>query len=740
MPKTINKRNGVTAPWNKGKIEAAARAALASVASLDLVSERIDADAASRLMDKKAKFVADAVELRLDAIGCQAADQNTVENMVERALVDINEFEASKSYIIYRNTRKVLREQRSTMADIESIVGDYIQENDWRTAENANIGHSFSGLMLHLSGTMQAKYVLNKYDPAIAAAHRQGFMHIHDLSFGLAGYCAGWSLKDLLIDGFNLDKDSCASGPAKHFSSALGQMVNFLGTLQNEWAGAQAFNNVDTLLAPFIRVDAEEYYENLNLPEEAKKVYPKLDKKAVYKDIVKQAVQQFVFSMNTTSRWGGQSPFTNITLDVKCPKHMRNEAVVINGKAHDSWTYGDFEEEMEMINVAFLEVLLKGDYNGRIFTFPIPTYNVTEDFPWESRIGELLLAITAKYGIPYFQNFISSDLDPEDVRSMCCRLQMNIKELRTKTGGLFGAGDLTGSVGVVTLNLPKLAYIAANENEFMALVKHYATLAKQSLEFKRKMVAEKLEAGFFPYSKRYLKNGLQGHFSTIGLVGGHEACQNLLGKEHGIQTEEGVALMQRVIDNLRKLTSEFQEETGNLYNVEATPAEGTSYRLAKIDATAHPGIIQSGKGEPYYTNSTQLPVWESGDVLEALEHQNKLQPMYTGGTVFHTFLGEAVTDPKSLKEFILQAMTLTKLPYISITPTFSICKKHGYILGEHFDCPKCGEETEVYTRIVGYYRPVSRWNKGKKSEYSDRIVFNMPNGESTCAKKVDKPS
>lgn len=550
--------------------------------------------------------------------------------------------------------------------------------------------------MLHLSGTIQARYALEKYPEEIRQAHEHGYFHIHDLSYGLAGYCAGWSLRDLLLEGFNLEGRSCA-GPARHFDAVLGQMVNFLGTLQNEWAGAQAFNNVDTYLAPFIRHDGLSYEE------------------------VRQAMQKFVFNLNTTSRWGGQSPFTNLSFDLVPPKHIAKEAVIIGGELQDS-TYGEYAEEMEMINRSFLEVMVNGDQHNRIFSFPIPTYNVTEDFPWDSQIGKTLLDLTAKYGVPYFQNFINSDLNPEDVRSMCCRLQMDLRELRNKVGGLFGAGDLTGSIGVVTLNLPKLAYLAQGEEDFLDLIEEYAIQAKNSLEFKRKLIQTNLDNGMFPWSSRYLKNGYKGHFSTIGLLGGHEACLNLLGK--GIETPSGIRLMTRVLNHLRDLTSQFQEETGSLYNLEATPAEGTSYRLAKIDKTLYADIQTSGNGTPYYTNSTTLPVGVSEDVVLALSHQDKLQPLYTGGSVFHTFLGESTTDLDALKSFIVKAFRNTKIPYLSITPTFSICKEHGYIRGEHHSCPECGADSEVYTRIVGYYRPVKQWNEGKKAEYKDRQVYN----------------
>ncbi|WP_238550275.1 ribonucleoside triphosphate reductase [Desulfocurvibacter africanus] len=639
------------------------------------------------------KRLACKVEKKLE--GLDVAEQEQIQDTVELVLMENRLYDVAKKYVLYREKRRELRAHKQAYLDITETIDQYLTKADWRVNENANMTHSFQGLMLHLSGTIQARYALEKYPEEIRAAHEHGYFHIHDLSFGLAGYCAGWSLRDLLIEGFNLEGRSCA-GPARHFDSILGQMVNFLGTLQNEWAGAQAFNNVDTYLAPFIRHD-----------------------KLTYDDVL-QMMQKFVFNLNTTSRWGGQSPFTNLTFDLKCPNHIANEAVIIGGKLQDS-TYGEYEQEMQWINKAFLEVMLAGDYHKRIFSFPIPTYNVTSDFPWETEIGELLLQMTAKYGAPYFQNFINSDIKPEDVRSMCCRLQMDLRELRNKVGGLFGAGDLTGSIGVVTLNLPKLAYLSEGEEDFLDQVEQYAEMAKDSLEFKRKMVNENLERGMFPWTRRYLKNGFKVHFSTIGLVGGHEACLNLLGK--GIETPAGVRLMQRTLNHLRKITARFQEETGNLYNLEATPAEGTSYRLAKIDRNLYADIQTSGNGTPYYTNSTTLPVGQSSDIIYALEHQNELQPLYTGGTVFHTYLGEAVTDTKALKNFIVRALTKTKIPYISITPTFSICKSHGYIAGEKEQCPECGGETEVYTRVVGYYRPVSQWNKGKQAEYADRLVY-----------------
>ncbi len=679
MPKQILKRDGRLETWSTERI---AEAILKALRTSDVKDPLL----ATRLAKK--------VEAKLE--GIDIPEQEKVQDTVEHVLMDSRLFEVAKKFILYRETRRQSREQQKTYLDAANLVDEYLDKADWRVNENANMTHGFAGLILHLSGKTQARYVLDKYPVDAREAHDLGYFHIHDLSFGLAGYCAGWSLRDLLLEGFKLEGRTSA-GPAKHFDSILGQMVNFLGTLQNEWAGAQAFNNVDTYLAPFIKRD------NLNYNQ------------------VRQAIQKFVFNVNTTSRWGGQSPFSNLTFDLVPPKHIAKEPIIIGGEYQEE-TYGEFSKEMEWINKAFLEVMIAGDYHGAIFSFPIPTYNITEDFPWESEVGELLLQLTAKYGVPYFQNFINSDLDPEDVRSMCCRLRMDLRELRQKTGGLFGAGDLTGSIGVVTLNLAKFGYLAQSEDDFFDLLKTYAGLAKDTLEFKRKLIQDNLDNGMFPWTSQYLKNGFEGHFSTIGLLGGHEACLNLFGK--GIETPSGNRFMQRVLNYLRQLTEDFQEETGHLYNLEATPAEGTSYRLAKIDKELYKtGIIAQGGDEPYYTNSTALPVGFSEDVVSALQHQDTLQPLYTGGTVFHTFLGEAIADTQALREFIVTSFKETKIPYLSITPTFSVCKDHGYLNGEQWACPECGRDTEVYTRVVGYYRPVQRWNKGKQSEYKDRLVF-----------------
>lgn len=677
-PQYIRKRDGRLETWALDRIGNAILKALKASGVKDPLL-------ANRLARK--------VEQKLN--GIETPEQEQVQDMVELVLMESRLYQVARRYIVYREKRRQLRSQQEAFLDIRETIDSYVNKEDWRVAENANMAHSFQGLMLHLSGSVQARYSLEKYPEEVRMAHEHGYFHIHDLSFGLAGYCAGWSLRDLLLEGFNLE-GRCSSGPAKHLNSTLGQIVNFLGTLQNEWAGAQAFNNVDTYLAPFVRFDEMDY--------------PR----------VKQAIQKFVFNLNTTSRWGGQSPFTNLTFDLVPPKHIASEAVIYGGELLDV-TYGEFAPEMEMLNKAFLEVMLEGDYHGRIFSFPIPTYNITKDFPWDSEVGQLLLQLTAKYGVPYFQNFINSDLKPEDVRSMCCRLQMDLRELKRRTGGLFGAGDLTGSIGVVTLNLPKLGYLAQGEEDFLDLIEEYAEMAKNSLEFKRKWVTENMERGMYPFSQRYLKNGLSGHFSTIGIIGGHEACINLLGK--GIDSTAGVRLMSRVLEHLRELTTRYQEETGHLYNLEATPAEGTSYRLAKIDKQLYQDIATSGEEVPYYTNSTALPVDATTDVFAALEHQNQLQPLYTGGTVFHTFLGEAVADTEALKSYMIKAMSQTKLPYISITPTFSICKEHGYINGEHFECPHCGQDAEVYTRVVGYYRPVKMWNRGKREEYKQRSEY-----------------
>jgi ribonucleoside-triphosphate reductase len=541
-----------------------------------------------------------------------------------------------------------------------------------------------------------ANYTLSKlYPMEVADAHSNGDFHIHDLGRGICGYCAGWSLQQLLAEGFNGVPNRIGSNPPKHLTTALLQMVNFMGTLSNEWAGAMAFNSIDTLLAPFVWADGLDYGQ------------------------VKQAIQEFVFNLNVTSRFGGQCPFTNVTLDLNVPEDLADKPAIVGGKPLDR-AYGDFTEEMDMINRAFIEVLSEGDMSGRPFTFPIPTYSITKDFEWDSPFSDLLFDATAKYGQPYFQNFVNSDLRPSDVRSMCCRLRLDLRELRNKmSGGLFGAGDSTGSMGVVTINMPRLGYLSKDEDEFFERLDQIMELAKRSLEIKREIVEKNMNNGLLPFTKRYLGN-LNQHFSTIGLVGMNEALLNLFDQD--ITTEQGKEFAIRVLKHMRQRLVEFQEETGHLYNLEATPAEGTSYRLALIDKRKYPDIITAGERVPYYTNSSQLPVNSGLDLVEALRHQEDLQTLYTGGTVFHTWLGERIQG--SAAKLLLQRMTHnTRLPYFTLTPTFSICPDHSYYPGEHKTCPHCGKPTEVYSRVVGYLRPVANWSDGKREEFRQRKYF-----------------
>ncbi|PIU03703.1 ribonucleoside triphosphate reductase [Candidatus Shapirobacteria bacterium CG08_land_8_20_14_0_20_39_18] len=582
--------------------------------------------------------------------------------------------------------------------DTVKLVDDYVDMVDWRVSENANIGYSFGGLMLHVTGTVNARYALSKiYPEKISKAHIEGDLHLHDLFMGLNGYCAGWSLKQLLMDGFNGVPGKIYSKPPKHLAVVIGQLVNFLGTLQNEWAGAQAVSSFDTYLAPFVAYDKLTYEE------------------------VKQEIQQFVFYMNVPSRWGTQTPFTNITLDWIVSEDLAKQPVIIGGKLQKE-TYADFPKEMAMINKAFIEVMMEGDGAGQPFTFPIPTYNITKDFDWNSENAKLLFELTAKYGTPYFQNFVNSDLSPSDTRSMCCRLRLELKQLTKKTGGLFGFGESTGSVGVVTINLPRIGYLAKSKKEFFKKLGHSMDLAYQSLEIKRKVVQENMDRGLLPYSKRYL-GSLKHHFSTIGLLGGNEACLNFLGKD--ISTPEGREFMIEVLNFMRKKLEGFQKKSGEIYNLEATPAEGTSYRFAKIDKKKFGDkIVTAGTADsPYYTNSTQLPVGATDDLFTALEHQDALQTLYTGGTVLHGFLGEKVSSGEACAALVKKIAYNFRLPYYTITPTFSICPDHGYLKDEIKTCPKCGKETLIYSRVVGYLRPVQSWNKGKKQEFADRLEY-----------------
>lgn len=590
--------------------------------------------------------------------------------------------------------------QKRTKADVclnvAKIVDEYIDQTDWRVQENSNEDYSFSGLLLHTAGSAISKYLLETvYPESIKDAHVKGYFHVHDLSNGLVGYCAGWSLKTLLLRGFAQVRGKTESKPAKHLSTAVHHMINFIGCLQMEFAGAQAFSSVDTLLAAFVKKDNLDYKQ------------------------VKQAIQQLIFSLNVPSRWGSQTPFSNLTFDWVVPEDMKNERAIVGGVAQD-FTYGDCQREMDMINKAFLENMLEGDAINRIFTWPIPTYNLTKNFDWDSENSNLLFFVTAKYGLPYFQNYIGSNLDPRSIRAMCCRLNLDQTQLIARPGGMWSMGDSTGSIGVVTINMNRLGYEAKSREKFFELLTHYMTLAKDALEIKRALITDSLNRGLMPYTKVYL-GSFNNHFSTIGLCGMNECCQNLLATT--IASQEGADFAVEVLSFMRAQLLQFQQETGNLYNLEATPAEGASYRLARADKRAHPDIITSGTEEPYLTNSTQLPVNQTDDLFFALEHQNRIQPLYTGGTMFHTFLGERMSTGNGCKALVRKIAENTRLPYFSITPTFSICHNHGYLRGEVPVCHACQQPTEIYSRIVGYYRPVKQWNTGKKEEFKDRVTY-----------------
>lgn len=590
-------------------------------------------------------------------------------------------------------------DSQQVVVDAGKTIQEYLDRSDWRVNANANQGYSLGGLILNTQGKMTANYWLSCiYTPEIGDAHRDGSYHIHDLDvFG--GYCAGWSLKDLLNEGFNGVSGRVESKPPKHLSSAVGQIVNFMGSMQNEWAGAQAFSSFDTYMAPFVRVDNLTY------------------------DEVKQNLQELIYNLNVPSRWGSQSPFTNLTFDLVCPEDLSYVNPLIGG-IEQEFTYGDLQEEMDMINRAYIEVMSEGDAKGRVFTFPIPTYNITKDFDWDSDIANRLFEMTAKYGLPYFQNFINSELNPGMVRSMCCRLQLDLRELLKRGNGLFGSAEQTGSIGVVTVNMARLGYqFAGNKDGLLVRLNYLLELAKQSLETKRIVVQHYMDHGLFPYSKRYL-GSLNNHFSTIGVNGMNEMVRNFTKDDYDITDPRGHALVIEVLDYIRNKMVDFQEETGNLYNLEATPAEGTTYRFAKEDKLRYPNIIQAGTvDQPYYTNSSQLPVGFTIDPFEALERQEELQKKYTGGTVLHLYLPERVSSGEVCKKIVKRSLENYSLPYITITPTFSICDDHGYLSGEHFFCPSCGKECEVWTRIMGYHRPVKSFNIGKKGEYAERTAF-----------------
>jgi anaerobic ribonucleoside-triphosphate reductase len=670
MPETkpysqVRKRDGRVVDFEPDRIRLAAEKALkASGMGNEKLSKTICKDALSALAKNQFE----------DNI----PDIETIQDNVERAFIKRGLSKTAKLYILYREQHKKMRDGKRIMMDVHDLVASYIDLHDWRVNENSNAGYSYASLLNHVSGSVIANYSLeNMYPEEIAEAHRDGDFHLHDLSAGIIGYCAGWSLRQLLMEGFRGCEGRASAGPAKHFDTALGQIVNFMCTLQTEWAGAQAFSSFDTLLAPFVREDTLSYKE------------------------IKQAVQRFVFGLNIACRWG-QTPFTNLTFDWVIPEDLKKTPIIIGGKVQDGKYYGDYQAEMDMINKAFLEVMSTGDNDGRIFTFPIPTYNITDDFNWDSDNARLLFEVTGKYGIPYFQNFINSDLNPGDVRSMCCRLQMDVRELRNKTGGLFGAGEQTGSIGVVTVNMPRLGYISNNENEFFSRLGSVMDLGRDSLEIKRKIVQRHLEGDLLPYTKTYL-GSLKNHFSTIGLVGLNEACLNFLGC--CVADEEGLEFSGRVLDFMRDRIATYQEETGHIYNLEATPAEGTSYRLAKNDRKKYPEIICAGDTNPYYTNSSWLPVGFTDDLFEALDLQEPLQAKYTGGTVFHSFIGERINDPVQVASLVKRIAESYKLPYFTITPSFSVCPVHGYISGEHEECPYDSDDAPALTpeqlQIIG---------------------------------------
>ena len=626
-----------------------------------------------------------------------------IQDSVESVLVQAGYADVAKAYILYRRQREKMRNMKSTILDYKEIVDNYVKDNDWRVKENSTVTYSVGGLILSNSGAVTANYWLSEiYDDEIANAHKSADIHIHDLSM-LTGYCAGWSLKQLIKEGLGGVTGKITSAPAKHLATLCNQMVNFLGIMQNEWAGAQAFSSFDTYLAPFVKKD------NLNY------------------DQVKKCIESFIYGVNTPSRWGTQAPFSNITLDWVCPADLSEQYAIIGGKEMD-FKYGDCQKEMDMVNKAFIETMIEGDANGRGFQYPIPTYSITSNFDWsETENNKLLFEMTAKYGTPYFSNYINSDMEPSDVRSMCCRLRLDLRELRKKSGGFFGSGESTGSVGVVTINMPRIAYLAENEDDFMRRLDHLMDISARSLKIKRTVITKLLDEGLYPYTKRYLGT-FNNHFSTIGLVGMNEAGLNAKWVNKDMTHPETQEFTKRVLNHMRERLSDYQEMYGDLYNLEATPAESTSFRLAKHDLKRYPDIITAAKTEdssPYYTNSSHLPVGFTEDIFEALDIQDELQTLYTSGTVFHAFLGEKLPDWKSAANLVRKIAENYKLPYYTMSPTYSVCKTHGYISGEHFECPVCGASAEVYSRITGYYRPVNNWNDGKSQEYKDRLVYNI---------------
>ncbi|MEK8089687.1 ribonucleoside triphosphate reductase [Thermithiobacillus plumbiphilus] len=653
MLREVIKRDGNLAPFDAGKIRAAIRRAGAATGEFD-------AEAAARLAEQVLKVLSYQHRQELPAI-------ERIQDVVEQVLIAADHFRTARAYIVYRESHARLRRDRQTLVDVASSVNEYLERADWRVNANANQGYSLGGLILNVSGKVVANYWLNHvYPPAVGEAHRDGDLHVHDLDM-LAGYCAGWSLRTLLHEGLNGVPGKVEAGPPRHMSSAVGQIVNFLGTLQNEWAGAQAFSSFDTYMAPFVRKDSLSYAE------------------------VRQYIQELIYNLNVPSRWGTQTPFTNLTFDWTCPEDLREQVPLIGGEEMP-FTYGELHAEMDMINRAYIEVMTAGDAKGRVFTFPIPTYNITRDFPWDSENAERLFAMTAKYGLPYFQNFINSDLQPNMIRSMCCRLQLDLRELLKRGNGLFGSAEQTGSVGVVTVNCARLGYLHRGDESGLYLrLDALLDIARDSLETKRKVIQRHMDAGLFPYTKRYLGT-LRNHFSTIGVNGINEMIRNFTDDAEDITTPWGHAFALRLLDHVRARMLAFQEETGHMYNLEATPAEGTTYRFAREDRKRFPDILQAGTVDmPYYTNSSQLPVGFTDDPFEALERQESLQRKYTGGTVLHLYMSERISSARTCKTLVRRALERFGQPYITITPTFSICPKHGYLSGEHHFCPKCDE-------------------------------------------------
>ncbi len=685
----IRKRNGSVVEFQPERITRAIFKAANAVGGSD--------------WNRAVELTEQVVAIAQKTYGYSLVDVESIQDIVEKVLIENGHAKTAKAYILYREKRRGAREANALIGATIEMFGSYLGDNDWRVKENANTQKSINGMNNYIREAFTKQYWLHEiYPEEVRKAHQSGDLHLHDLGF-FGPYCAGWDLRQLLLNGFGGVPGKVESSPAKHLRSFLGQVVNSTFTTQGESAGAQAWSSFDTFCAPFVRYDNMDYRT------------------------VKQALQEFIFNLNVPTRVGFQCPFSNLTFDIHPPHTLRDQAVIVGGKMMEE-TYGDFQKEMDMVNTAFCEVMMEGDNKGRVFTFPIPTINVTADFEWNSPVVNKFMEVTCRYGIPYFSNYINSDLSPEDALSMCCRLRLNTSELRKRGGGLFGSNPLTGSIGVVTVNLPRIAYLANSEQEYFDRLLTQMEIAKKSLEIKRKTIEEQSERGLYPYSAHYLEEVKQrtgsywyNHFNTIGLIGMNEACLNFLGKD--ITTGEGQAFALRTLDFMREHIARFQEETGHVYNLEATPAEGTSYSLAKLDKERYPGIITAGQDEPYYTNSSQLPVGFTDDIFETLDLQDELQCKYTGGTVLHMYLGEQIRDVELAKQLIRKAFTHYKLPYISLTPTFSICPEHGYLGGEVYTCPACGRDTEVWSRVVGYLRPVQNFHKGKQEEYKERVKY-----------------